>query len=181
MKAYSIYVLINPTTNSIFYVGKTDQRLETRLGSHLYEYSNPKNTRSPKTEILIEILEAGQMPLIRKVDSAYGLNEALVLEKFWIYELHKSGNPITNREVMPRPRYDVFFTPNFPYGVSVKRGAEVPITILMYSKSGSKYFPANPINKDRPEYIEVPDSDYYGGLCSRLKNIYKSVNKSILQ
>jgi len=61
---YKIYVLKNPTTNEIFYVGQTMKELEERLKQHISETEVNKE----KTDYIQNILSEGKRPLIESVE-----------------------------------------------------------------------------------------------------------------
>lgn len=170
-KRYSIYVLINPITDKLFYVGKTEQKIEKRLAAHLCDHANPKGSRSPKNRAIIEILTQNKLPVVKEVDSVYGLSNALELEKFWIKKLYKDGHPITNREVCQGGRNTVFYTTNFPYGISVRVGEEVPTSLVMYLKTGNRIEPSFVVPRESEFYLEIPDKDYDYGIHDKLNNL----------
>ena len=171
MKRYSIYVLTDPTTNEQFYVGKTDQKIEKRMEHHLYGHSNPKNPRGYKTDIIISLLSKNIIPLVNEIDYAYGLEEALEREKFWIHELYKDGHPIKNREVCTPRRNNVFFTTNFPYGVAVPVGEETPTSIIMYGKRGNRIDPVYVVEKSSPFYLEIHERDYDNSIHEKFREL----------
>jgi len=85
-----IYVLIDPTTNQIRYVGKTSQTLKQRLNNHLaparLKKDSAKNVwlRSLKVRPMIVVLEVCEK------------KNAEAAEIFWIRLLKMVGNDLTN-------------------------------------------------------------------------------------
>ncbi len=87
---YKIYVLRNPATEEIFYVGQTKMPLETRLGGHIAETGANRD----KINYIKEILETGQKPIIEAIETiatkcyidTMAVNER---EIYWI-KYHKS-------------------------------------------------------------------------------------------
>lgn len=87
---YKIYVLRNPITEDIFYVGQTMQNLETRLSCHISETGANRD----KINYIKAILEAGKKPIIEAIETiattcyidTMAVNER---EIYWI-RYHKS-------------------------------------------------------------------------------------------
>ena len=87
---YKIYVLRNPITEEIFYVGQTMQPLETRLSGHISETGANRD----KINYIKSILETGQKPIIEVIETistkcyidTMAVNER---EIYWI-RYHKS-------------------------------------------------------------------------------------------
>jgi len=177
-KRYSIYVLENPITHEFFYVGKTEQKIEKRLAAHLCDHANPKNSRSPKNRVIISLLEKDELPLIKEIDSVYGLQNALNLEKFWIHKLYNDGHPITNKEVCRGGLNTIFYTTNFPYGISVRAGEDVPTSIIMYLKSGNRLEPSFIVPKDSQYYLEIPEKECTNEIIDKLNSLRVLAKKS---
>ena len=87
---YKIYVLRNPTTEEIFYVGQTKMPLEIRLSGHISETGANRD----KINYIKEILESGKRPIIEAIETiattcyidTMAVNER---EIYWI-RYHKS-------------------------------------------------------------------------------------------
>lgn len=87
---YKIYILRNPITEEIFYVGQTKMPLETRLSGHISETGANRD----KINYIKTILEAGQKPIIEAIETiattcyidTMAVNER---EIYWI-RYHKS-------------------------------------------------------------------------------------------
>jgi len=93
---YYIYILRDPKTRIIFYVGQTMQELKTRLSGHLSD-----NNNSEKMEAIKRILETGEKPIIEAIETisvkCY-IDKAYVSEReiFWMKHYKEIGQPITN-------------------------------------------------------------------------------------
>lgn len=85
-----VYILIDPHTNRIRYVGKTSQTLKQRLSNHLaparLKKNSPKNVwlRSLKAKPIIAVLEECEK------------KDAEAAEIMWIRLLKLAGNNLTN-------------------------------------------------------------------------------------
>lgn len=82
---YRIYILINPFTTEIFYVGQTMKELEIRLSGHLADSDSNK----PKQEYIQNIVKQGGKPIIESIEAIKGtcyLDKMAVdeREKYWI-------------------------------------------------------------------------------------------------
>lgn len=91
---FSIYVLKDPTTLEIRYVGQTTQTLEKRLRSHVY-YANRKNKNSNNSRWLRRLARYGLTPvitLVQELPIAY-YNRA---EVYWIQYFRSIGCRLTN-------------------------------------------------------------------------------------
>jgi len=88
---YTIYGLINPTTDLYFYVGCTRQILSKRLMSHIGESINIKNNKpSKKQSEIVEILTKGEKPLIDELFKFVGTRaQSILVEQDWIKKVLK--------------------------------------------------------------------------------------------
>ncbi|MBK3841724.1 GIY-YIG nuclease family protein [Paraburkholderia aspalathi] len=91
MRITSIYVLRDPRTNEIRYVGKTIQTLQTRLAGHLFD-SAKKRTHRDKW--ISHLLLLGLKPQIEEIERTLG-NWA-ERESFWILFYRRAGAKLTN-------------------------------------------------------------------------------------
>ncbi len=62
-----IYVLKDPETKVIRYVGKTVHTLQRGLSQHLYE-SRTKEKRNHRLNWIKKIVDKGQLPIIEEID-----------------------------------------------------------------------------------------------------------------
>lgn len=79
----NIYVLIDPITLKVRYIGRTSTDLNQRLGTHLSKAKN-NYTRTHKDNWLRSLLEKGQKPIIRNLCSVDGWQESHQVERFLI-------------------------------------------------------------------------------------------------
>lgn len=80
-----IYILIDPFTNRVRYVGKTVMTLDWRLKYHIKQHSN-----MPKVDWLTSIIKKKSYPIIRQID-VIKESKWIEAEKYWIKfykELH---------------------------------------------------------------------------------------------
>lgn len=88
-----IYLLIDPATNEIRYVGQTCRKLKKRLSQHVHDVSDTHKSRWIK-----KLKRFGYTPLIKVVQffeniSDKDLNNA---EVYWIRHFKELGNNLTN-------------------------------------------------------------------------------------
>ena len=86
-----IYVLIDPNTNKIRYVGMTKLTLKHRLSLHLVEKS-----KTYKSNWINKLKKNKQIPVIKQIDSANTLEETEEKEIYWINLFLKNGEKLTN-------------------------------------------------------------------------------------
>lgn len=92
-----IYVLINPLTNDIFYVGSTGKP-KFRLASHIRESRKSlRYTRQTRKEKYItDMLAAGIEPTMTVIEVTK-LATALEREQYWINNMYIQGYSLVNR------------------------------------------------------------------------------------
>lgn len=95
---YHIYVLKNPISNEVFYVGKTTKDLKVRLSGHLSD----TGITTEKGQYLLSLHEKGEKPIIESVETIYGVcyldkMKANQREYFWIKFYKDNGSPLTNK------------------------------------------------------------------------------------
>lgn len=100
MAIYSIYGLVDPRTDQIFYVGVTSLEPDKRLGLHLS--SARKGTDTLKDRYVREMLAAGLRPSLRVLAEALYSREARDLEDEYIHALSNLTNIIGKRHVKSR-------------------------------------------------------------------------------
>ena len=92
MKPTTIYCLKNPLDkNTIFYVGRTIQPLNTRLNGHI---SANRNIRM--MAILQKIKEAGLKPIIEPLEVCTGYFLPSVRERYWIRRINQRKSKLIN-------------------------------------------------------------------------------------
>lgn len=94
---YSIYTLAHPSTNLVFYVGKS-VNTSNRFKAHL---NIKESDKSIKAAIINFMLENGFMPIVEEIDyydCKYREDEDYVndLEIYWMHQLKSWGMPICN-------------------------------------------------------------------------------------
>lgn len=99
---YKIYVLKNPFTNEVFYVGQTKMELSTRLTGHVHE-SGVSN--KPKYEYIQSMVDAGKRPIIEEIETISGtcyIDKMFVNEReiFWVKYFKSRGIKLLNSAIM---------------------------------------------------------------------------------
>lgn len=87
-----IYILIDPNTNKIRYVGMTKLSLKHRLGLHLGE----KKKITHKSHWIHSLKNNNKIPIIQQIDSSNNLEELAIKEVNWIQYYLKIGENLTN-------------------------------------------------------------------------------------
>lgn len=77
---YKVYGLINPETNHLFYIGKTNDRMIRRLFEHYRVFSGSKR----KTEELKQLSLKGLVPKVKIYYLIENEKEAEIVEKYLI-------------------------------------------------------------------------------------------------
>lgn len=93
MKKVKIYVLIDPNTNSVKYVGKTEMTLEKRLYHHVWDLK--RCTNKHKVNWINSLLKSGQYPEIELIEDVE-FDEWKFWEKFWISQFRTWGFDLVN-------------------------------------------------------------------------------------
>lgn len=88
----SIYVLKDPKTQEIRYVGKTTQSLVARLGQHIGDSKKCKNHRAFWIK---KIIDSGTLPIIEEIDSC-PYEESANLEIYYIAKYKAEGYNLVN-------------------------------------------------------------------------------------
>lgn len=91
VKPSVIYGLVDPRTNQIRYIGKTNQPLNSRLSAHLRDMSS-----CHRVHWLNELATLGLRPAIvvlEQVEGAWPWQES---ERYWIAQAKADGWPLTN-------------------------------------------------------------------------------------
>lgn len=96
-----IYILIDPNTNRIRYVGMTKLLLKHRLSLHLRE----KSKITHKSNWIQSLKKDNKKPIISQIDSSNDLEELSKKEIYWIQYYLKQGEKLTNyiTDFSPRP------------------------------------------------------------------------------
>ncbi len=88
----TIYALVDPRDNAIRYVGKTRQKLSSRLSGHL---ACAKYRRNHRERWIFSLLDNGLKPCIVALDSVED-SEADQSEIWWIAKMRDAGCDLTN-------------------------------------------------------------------------------------
>src|SRR5690606_19527214 len=96
-QAHYIYALIDPRTESVYYIGQTVD-LPNRMYGHKNGARNWHHKSVPVYHRTKEILKAGLQPIVVTLDSVdtLHLEIALRLEECWRLETLKDGEMLTN-------------------------------------------------------------------------------------
>ena len=98
MEIVKVYLLLDPSTCKVRYIGVTTKSLEYRLRKHIDSSLWPKKgTVTHKTNWINSLLKTGKSPIIKQLTSIEGWKNALKLEKELINKYKLSRN-LTNTE-----------------------------------------------------------------------------------
>jgi len=81
----TIYKLINPLTNEVYYIGYTERKIEERLKDHL---------RTPKHETTKTLIKGCYSPIIEQVETGEHITKSDELRI--IKQYHKDGHKLEN-------------------------------------------------------------------------------------
>ena len=108
---YQIYVLIDPNTNKIRYVGQTSGFLSYRLNSHVSKALEYFNVNNEKEKWIRQLYGQGQIPIIKRILKCKDKNEAHSIERQLIIEFSVKFdlfniiyNPIKITKITPPPK-----------------------------------------------------------------------------
>lgn len=95
---YKIYILKNPFSGEVFYVGQTLQELQTRLTGHIHQSGD---VNQQKNEYVADIISKGAKPIIEAIETIPGtcrIDKALVNDReiYWIKYYKSSGIRLLN-------------------------------------------------------------------------------------
>lgn len=100
MKRYKIYVLVDPYTEHVRYVGLTMRSLHQRLNGHISSSRKLKESKQSKNTHKINwingLLEKESRPIIKQIESNLSREEACEREQYWIQYYKEKGFKITN-------------------------------------------------------------------------------------
>jgi hypothetical protein len=103
-KPWTIYILRDPRTSAIRYVGVTTQGLAKRLSSHI------KNLHgTPRCAWIRELIACGLQPSLEAVETGSGDWQAT--ERSWIQRCKNDGCPLTNTTIGGNGTAGYQFTP----------------------------------------------------------------------
>jgi hypothetical protein len=89
----TIYALVDPNTEEVRYVGKTQASVVRRLSDHIS--GARRNKQDYKSRWIRTLLRRGQSPLLVTIDEVRA-DHWEELEKFWIESYRQQGSPLTN-------------------------------------------------------------------------------------
>lgn len=89
----SIYVLKDPYTDEVRYVGKTVKKLNYRLKQHIYD--SKSESRNKRKNWISKILNGGKIPLIEEIDYCIW-EDSQEKEMYWIDYYKKLGIDLIN-------------------------------------------------------------------------------------
>jgi len=90
-----IYILIDPMTSKIRYIGRTTQSLEKRLIGHL---SKSKNKNTHRDFWIQSLLKNGELPKIKLIKVVIGWSNSHDVERFYIRIALKHNFNLTNHD-----------------------------------------------------------------------------------
>lgn len=94
---WTIYALVDPRTNQIRYVGQTQNHPEIRLAGHIEKDDGNK----AKRDWIGDLQRLGVKPVVVALEYAATLDDALVIEHFWIKRGRHAEWPLLNMSRNP--------------------------------------------------------------------------------
>lgn len=98
---YYVYGIIDPTENMIGYVGITSNTPQRRLVQHLRQ--DDRDGKGSKRQWLDGLLENGFMPTVITLQVVDTVQQAQIVEKWWIAHGQMIGWPLRNSKHYVRP------------------------------------------------------------------------------
>jgi hypothetical protein len=95
-KPYTIYGLIDPRNNELYYIGRTRRDLIERTDEHFFESKETLVSKRNRA-----ILQLGKVPAILKLAEAASQEAAFHAELYWIHLWAMQGKRLLNREAQP--------------------------------------------------------------------------------
>lgn len=149
-----IYILIDPNTNRIRYVGMTKLSLKHRLSLHLKE----KLKITHKSHWIQSLKSKNQKPIIVQIDCSNNIEELSKKEIFWIkYYLDRKEN-LTN--------YIIDFSPR-PYKSFLDKTAK---KVIQYDLEGNKIAEFDSANQAACDLGECNQNGAIYNICNGNKN-----------
>ena len=93
---YTIYGLIDPRNNEIYYIGQTRRDLVERTDEHFFESGDSLVARRNRA-----IMRLGLVPAIVKLAETQDARTAFHAELYWIHFWTMQGKRLLNREAQP--------------------------------------------------------------------------------
>ena len=93
---YKLYVLVDPNTRKIRYVGQTVQSVRARLNQHIWHTTSPSQRKLHVNYWIKQLLDAGQKPLLRLVCLRETVEEMDAAESAAIAKLRAKGYKLCN-------------------------------------------------------------------------------------
>lgn len=149
-----IYILIDPNTNKIRYVGMTKLSLKHRLSLHLKE--KPKVTY--KSHWIQSLKKDNKEPIISQIDFSDNLEELSKKEIYWIQYYLKQGEKLTNHITDFSPR---------PYKSFLDKTAK---KVVQYDLQGNKIAVFDSANQAACELGECNQNGTIYNICNGNKN-----------
>ena len=165
MNKAKIYALIDPTDNTIRYVGKTKNELYKRLRSHIR--SSIKNTRTKKEYWINKLLESGIKPLIQLIEEC-DINKWEDREIYWINFYSKIYN-LTNSTEGGDGIRDAKGEKNSMYGKKHTIKSKELMSIKAKKRTGNKNSMAKKLYQYSLDGILIKEWDY----CKEAVDYYK--------
>jgi len=90
-----IYILIDPKTNKVRYVGQTTKKLQQRLSAHINKARNTPNKTTHKNTWIKSLIKENLKPIIQLIDIVSD-DEWKEKEKYYIKKYRESGDELLN-------------------------------------------------------------------------------------
>ena len=142
MEKTVVYVLVNPISLKIRYIGITKSSLNKRLGDHIFE-SRKNTVKTHKDNWILSLLKYNNKPIIRKIKEFNTRQEARDLELLLINK-YKVKHQLTN------------YINEGKFKSTGKKSARTYLTksVYLYSESG-KYLKSFRSSEDCINYLNI--------------------------
>ena len=94
-----IYILRNPITNEIKYVGQTKD-INRRLRDHIKTSQNKESThyKTYKSTWIRSLIKQNVDPVLEVIETCESLEQSNIRERYWIDKLSQDGEKLTNSQ-----------------------------------------------------------------------------------
>lgn len=144
-----IYVLIDPITKEVRYVGITTKLLRVRLANHIYDAKKLKNHRA---KWINSLLKKGLKPEILSIDSTNSIEEAFEKEKFYISSFKAYNINLVNETEGGEGALGRIYSDIHKQRIS---NSQHKIGIIQYSLTGEKIGEFDSI-QNASSFLQVP-------------------------
>lgn len=93
-----IYLLVDPRTERVRYIGQTTKSPDNRMFEHLRDARQKSKTKNKKQEWLCDLMDHSMLPMVKVAYIALTDNELNFMEAVWFHYFENNGhNPLNEQ------------------------------------------------------------------------------------